>query len=224
MIPQHQPSNSTSLSRSVGVLCVDDTKNNVSFMILPPEVRGMIYDQVLTSQKEQRLPLPLMQTSKRIKQEFLHSFRKLLNHRTTLQLVRLNHPIPQNTWDSFASGEFFHTPGLPTLSGHYLKWENFRESAEEVINILARVGCVYIRMPCYRGLAFTIRFNDNTSPSILIHQSRAGDWERFGTRGNRWALDIEQWTLTPAVCSTVWIDSFIASISDQCDRLVKQTT
>lgn len=196
---------------------------------LPQELRDLIYDEVFAANSEQKIPHPLIQTCQSVARESTLRLRRYFSPRTTLQ-IECRHASMPTSWNtsfytSAARGDYLKLPGSPTLSPYYSRWSNFRTLAERENNLLANIGCVYIRMVCYRKLALSILFNKNAPTTIRVHRALyslpmplEGDHTRF-------YLDpiIRSTHEAPTTCSVAWIETLITSIRMQCDQVFAET-
>lgn len=82
-VTSHQQASSQLLSR--------DEHQNSPFSKPPQEVRDVIYDLVFTDDSEIKLPHPLMQTSKALRQETTAAFACNFGPRATLYMACITH-------------------------------------------------------------------------------------------------------------------------------------
>lgn len=196
---------------------------------LPQELRDLIYDEVFASNSEQKIPHPLIQTCQSVARESTLRLRRYFSPRTTLQIECRHASMPTSWTTSFytsaARGDYLKLPGSPTLSPYYSRWSNFRTLAERENNLLANIGCVYIRMVCYRKLALSIHFSKDSPTTIRVHRALYSLPMPLEGGHTRFYLNpiIKSTYEAPTTCSVAWIESLITSVRIQCDQVFAET-
>jgi hypothetical protein len=186
---------------------------------LPPELRYMIYEELLTDPHERELQHDLTLVSKQTQAEFVDTLTRLIAPKTYLVVAinssstyyQLGYDVPKNGQAGFH--DIF--TGRSTENPWYTGWNRFHKG---VIGrqMLSRTERVMIKWP-FLNTTFWICFEPGSAPDILLKSvcrlSSDARTRVTSKDAEKMLLDAaERWETNKAACSAEWTGVFIRDL------------
>jgi hypothetical protein len=186
---------------------------------LPPELRYMIYEELLTDPLERKIQHNLTLVSKQTQAEFVETLVRSLGPKTYLVVAinsgttyyQLGYDVPKNGQAGFH--DLFN--GKSTENRWYTGWNRFHKG---VIGrqMLLRTDRVIIKWP-FLNTTFWICFEPGAAPDILLKSfcRLSSDARTRVTSKNAEKMlleTLEKWEINKAACSAEWTGVFIRDL------------
>jgi hypothetical protein len=196
---------------------------------LPPELRYMIYEELLTDSLERKIQHNLTLVSKQTQAEFMDTLVRMLG--PTIYLVvaikssstyyQLGYDVPKNGQAGFH--DLF--TGKSTENTWYTGWNRFHKG-EIGRQILSRTDRVMIKWP-FLNATFWICFEPGSAPDIFLKSAcRLSSDARTRVTSKdaeKMLLEtLEKWEANKSACSAEWTAVFIRDLRRGWNVLRKQ--
>jgi hypothetical protein len=218
--------------KSLGSLTLaPSAQNPPSLYKLPPELRYMIYEELLTDPLEQKLQHNLTLVCKQTQAEFIDTLARLLGPKIYLVVdINSSSTYFQLGYNVSRDGQTgFHNifNGKNTEKSWYTEWNLFHKG---VIGrqILSRTRRVTIKWP-FLDTTFWIYFEPGCAPDILMRSAcrLASDARTRVTSKDAEKMlmeTCEKWEINKAACSAEWTGVFIRDLRRGWNVLRKEAS